>query len=210
MIRLLIVDDHAVVREGLKQIFSDTSDLVVADEASSAEEAINKIIENNYDVILTDISMPGRGGLELLQEIKEINPELRVLILSMHPEQQYALRALKAGASGYLTKNTPPEELIKAIRKIAQGRRYITETVSEQMADDLSKDTSKPLHETLSDREYQTMRLIASGKTVSEIAKELSLSVKTVSTYRSRILVKMNMKNNAAITYYAIKQGLVD
>lgn len=210
MIRLLIVDDHAVVREGLKQIFSDTSDLVVADEASSAEEAINKIIENNYDVILTDISMPGRGGLELLQEIKEINPELRVLILSMHPEQQYALRALKAGASGYLTKNTPPEELIKAIRKIAQGRRYITETVSEQMADDLSKDTSKPLHETLSDREYQTMRLIASGKTVSGIAKELSLSVKTVSTYRSRILVKMNMKNNAAITYYAIKQGLVD
>lgn len=210
MIRLLIVDDHAVVREGLKQIFSDTSDIVVADEASSAEEAINKIIENNYDVILTDISMPGRGGLELLQEIKEINPELRVLILSMHPEQQYALRALKAGASGYLTKNTPPEELIKAIRKIAQGRRYITETVSEQMADDLSKDTSKPLHETLSDREYQTMRLIASGKTVSEIAKELSLSVKTVSTYRSRILVKMNMKNNAAITYYAIKQGLVD
>ncbi|TDJ01955.1 MAG: response regulator transcription factor [Caldithrix sp.] len=210
MIRLLIVDDHAVVREGLKQIFSDTSDIVVADEASSAEEAINKIIENNYDVILTDISMPGRGGLELLQEIKEINPELRVLILSMHPEQQYALRALKAGASGYLTKNTPPEELIKAIRKIAQGRRYITETVSEQMADDLSKDTSKPLHETLSDREYQTMRLIASGKTVSGIAKELSLSVKTVSTYRSRILVKMNMKNNAAITYYAIKQGLVD
>ena len=210
MIRLLIVDDHAVVREGLKQIFSDTSDLVVADEASSAEKAINKIIENNYDVLLTDISMPGRGGLELLQEIKEINPELRVLILSMHPEQQYALRALKAGASGYLTKNTPPEELIKAIRKIAQGRRYITETVSEQMADDLSKDTSKPLHETLSDREYQTMRLIASGKTVSGIAKELSLSVKTVSTYRSRILVKMNMKNNAAITYYAIKQGLVD
>lgn len=210
MIRLLIVDDHAVVREGLKQIFSDTSDIVVADEASSGEEAINKIIENNYDVILMDISMPGRGGLEILQEIKEINPELRVLILSMHPEQQYALRALKAGASGYLTKNTPLEELIKAIRKIAQGRRYITETVSEQMADDLSKDTSKPLHETLSNREYQTMRMIASGKTISGIAKELSLSVKTVSTYRSRILEKMNMKNNAAITYYAIKQGLVD
>ncbi len=210
MIKILIADDHAIVREGLKQIVAETPNIVVADEASNAQEALDKIWKNDYDVVVLDISMPGRNGLDVLKQLKSERPKLPVLILSMHPESQYAVRVLKAGASGYLTKDSAPDELIAAIRQISLGRKYITSSLSEKLAFDLEIDAEKPLHETLSDREHQVMCMIASGKTVTAIAEELSLSVKTISTYRSRILQKMKMKNNAELTRYAIQNRLVD
>jgi two-component system invasion response regulator UvrY len=210
MIKILVADDHAVVREGLKQILSETPDMVVAAEASSAQEVLNKVWENNYDVVLLDISMPGRGGLDVLKELKDEKPKLPVLILSIYPEEQYAMRALKAGASGYLTKESAPDELIAAIKKISQGRKYVSASLAEKLAFEMEIGTEKPPHEMLSDREYQVMCMIAEGKTVKEVAGELSLSVKTISTYRSRILEKMRMKNNAELTHYAIKNHLVE
>jgi len=210
MIKILVADDHAVVREGVKQILSETADMVVAAEASSAQEVLNKVWENNYDLVLLDISMPGRGGLDVLKQLKDEKPGLPVLILSIYPEEQYAVRALRAGASGYLTKESAPDELIAAIRKISQGGKYVSASLAEKLAFDMEIGAEKPPHEMLSDREYQVICMIAKGKTVKEIAGELSLSVKTISTYRSRILEKMRMKNNAELTYYAIKNKLVD
>ncbi len=210
MIKILVADDHAVVREGVKQILSETADMVVAAEASSAQEVLNKVWENNYDLVLLDISMPGRGGLDVLKQLKDEKPGLPVLILSIYPEEQYAVRALRAGASGYLTKESAPDELIAAIRKISQGGKYVSASLAEKLAFDMEIGAEKPPHEMLSDREYQVMCMIAKGKTVKEIAGELSLSVKTISTYRSRILDKMRMKGNAELTRYAIKNSLIE
>lgn len=210
MIKILIADDHAVVRKGLKQILAETTDIVAADEAINGQEVLEKIRKNDYDIVMLDISMPGRNGLDILKQVKNEKPEMSVLILSMHPEEQYAVRALKAGASGYLTKDSAPDELILAIRKISQGRKYITSSLAERLAFYLEVDSEKPLHEALSDREYEVMRMIASGKTVREIAEELFLSIKTISTYRSRILEKMGMKNNTELVHYALKNRLLD
>lgn len=209
MIEILIADDHAIVREGLKQIVAETADMVVADEATSGHEVLEKVRSNEYDVVILDISMPGRGGVDILKQLKSQRPNLPILILSMHPEEQYAVRVLKAGAAGYLTKESAPDELITAIRRVSKGRKYVSSSLAEKLAFDLERDTEKPFHEILSDREYQVMCMIASGKRVQEIAEELCLSVKTVSTYRSRILQKMKMKNNAELMHYAIKHGLV-
>ncbi|HOO38472.1 MAG TPA: response regulator transcription factor [Deltaproteobacteria bacterium] len=210
MIRILIADDHPIVREGLKQILSETDDILVVDEASNGKEVLDYAWNNAYDVILLDISMPGRDGLEVLRELKHQKPKLPVLILSMYPEEHYAIRVLRGGASGYLTKSSAPDELISAIRKVATGRKYISSSLAERLTYELDRDADRPVHESLSDREYQVMHMIASGKTIKEIADELCLSVKTVSTYRSRILEKMNMKNNAEIVLYAVQNKLVD
>ncbi len=210
MIRVIIADDHAVVREGLRQILLGTSDMVVAGEAANGQELLTKIRGKGIDVVVLDISLPGRSGLEILKDLKRERPKLPVLILSMHSEEQFAVRALKAGASGYLTKESAPEELVKAIRKVVAGGKYISQQLAERLAFDLEKGFEKAPHETLSDREYEVMLMIARGKTVSEIADELSLSVKTVSTYRERILEKMKMKTNAELIRYAIQNRLVD
>ncbi len=210
MIKILIADDHPIVRKGFKDIIKETSDIVVADEACNGQEVLEKVRKSDFDVVVLDISMPGRSGLEILKEIKSEKPKLSVLILSVHPEDQYAIRVLKAGASGYLTKESAPAELITAIRKASLGKKYISYSLAERIAFNLETGTEKALHETLSDREYEVMCMIASGKTTKEIGKELFLSVKTVSTYRSRILEKMQMKNNAELIHYAIKHGLVE
>jgi len=209
MIKILVADDHAIVREGLKQILADDASMVVAGEAVDGQEVLEQIRKEEWDLILLDISMPGRGGIDTLKELKAEKPKLPVLILSMYPEEQYAIRALKAGASGYLTKGSAPEELIKAILKVSKGGRYISPSLAESLAFHVEANSDKPIQETLSDREYQVMVMIASGKTVSEIARELSLSVKTISTNRVRTLKKMGMKNNSELTFYAIKHGLV-
>jgi DNA-binding NarL/FixJ family response regulator len=208
-IRILICDDHPIVRAGFKQVLSETPDMVVADEAGNGQELLTFIRKKEYDVVLLDISMPGRSGLEILKELKVDCPKLPVLILSIYPEEQYAIRALRAGASGYLTKASAPHELIAAIRKLSEGGRYISASLAEKLANYLDIDMSKPPHETLSDREYQVMMQIASGRTVSEIAEELNLSVKTISTYRAHILDKMKMKNNAEITLYAVQNKIL-
>jgi len=208
-IRLLIGDDHAVVRKGMKQILAETRDIVVADEAGNGREVLEKVQKDDFDMVLLDISMPGRDGLEVLKELKSLRPKLPVLMLSMYPEEQYAVRSLRSGASGYLTKDSAPDELISAIRKVSSGGKYVSASLAEKLAHKLGADVEKPLHEALSDREYQVMCMIASGKTVKEIGEELSLSVKTVSTYRSRILNKMRLKGNAELTRYAIDNKLV-
>jgi len=210
MIKILIADDHAIVRKGLKQILSETSDMIVAAEAADGRQCLELVRKNDLDLVLLDIAMPGRGGMDILKQLKHENPKLPILMLSMYPEEQYAMRALKAGASGYLTKESAPEELIIAIRKVSQGGKYVSSSLAEQLAVYLETDFEKPVHEILSDREYQVMLMIASGKTVKQIADELSLSVKTISTYRARILNKTGLKNNAELTYYAIKNALVD
>lgn len=210
MIKILIADDHAIVREGLKQIISETPDMVVAAEASNGEDVLEKVSANKYDVILLDISMPGRSGLDILRQLKIEKPKLPIMMLSVHPEEQYAVRALRAGASGYLTKESAPDELIAAIRKISQGRKYVSSSLAEKLAYELGIDVKKLRHEVLSDREFQVMCMFASGKTVKEIAAELSISIPTIRTYRIRILEKMKMKNIAEIIHYAVKQGLVD
>ena len=208
MIKILIADDHAIVRKGLKQILEEMPGKVSSDEATNGQEVLQKIWDDNYDMVLLDISMPGNSGLDILKQLKSEQPDLKILILSMHPEEQYAIRALKAGASGYLTKESTPNELVKAIRKISAGKKYVSASLAETIASHLDVMSEKPLHEILSDREFEVMRNIASGKTVKEIAGELSLSVKTISTYRARILEKMKMKNNAQLTYYAIHNKL--
>jgi len=205
-----VVDDHPIVREGLKQILSDTEDILVVDEADSGQAVLSSAARSNFDVVLLDISMPGRDGLEVLRELKQQKPKLPVLILSMYPEEHYAVRVLRAGASGYLTKSSAPDELISAIRKVASGRKYISSTLAERLIYELDREADRPMHEVLSDREYQVMHMISTGKSVKEIAEALGLSVKTVSTYRSRIMEKMNMKNNAEIVLYAVQNKLID
>ena len=210
MIKILIADDHAIVREGLKQIVADTSDMIVTAEASDGHEVLALLSKNNYDVVVLDMAMPGLTGLDILKQIKRETPKLPVLILSVHPEEQYAVRSLKAGASGYLTKESAPDELITAIRKVSMGGKYITSSLAEKLAFELEVDTEKPPHKTLSDREFQVMCMIAKGRTIKNIAEELFLSPKTVSTYRFRILEKMKMKSNEELTHYARNNHLVD
>jgi len=208
-INILIADDHPIVREGFKKTLSDTYDMVISDEASNGQEVFELVSDKKYDIMLLDISMPGRGGLEILKELKGKYPYLPVLIVSIYPEEQYAMRAFRAGASGYLTKSSAPHELITAIRKITAGGRYVSQSLAEKMTYYIDQYTDKLPHETLSDREYQVMLMIASGNTVTEIARELSLSVKTISTYRNNILEKMKMHNNADMTLYAIQNKLI-
>jgi DNA-binding NarL/FixJ family response regulator len=208
--KILITEDHAVVREGLKLILADHFRKAVFGEARNATEALARVWKEKWDVVVLDITMPGRSGLEVLKEIKRSRPKLPVLILSMHPEDQFAVRLLKAGAAGYLTKESAGEELVGAIRKVVAGGRYISPALAERMASYLTIDVRKAPHERLSDREFLILRMIASGKQVSQIAKEISLSVATVSTYRARILEKTDMKNNSELTRYALEKELVD
>ncbi|MGD8599207.1 MAG: response regulator transcription factor [Anaerolineae bacterium] len=210
MIRALIADDHAVVRQGLKQILGDTPEMVVAGEATTGQEVLDKIRAETWDVVVLDISMPDRSGLDILKELRSERPKLPVLVLSMHSEDQYAVRVLKAGASGYLTKDSAPDELVKAIRKVVSGGRYVSSFLAEKLAFEIGTDSSRLPHETLSDREFQVLRLIAAGESVTEIAAELCLSVKTVSTYRARMLEKMNLTTNAELMHYAMQNHLID
>ena len=210
MIRVLIADDHAILRRGLAGIISETGDMQVCGEAENGAQAVRFVREHPVDVVLLDITMPDRNGLDTLKQMKKEKPKLAVLMLSMHPEEIYALRAIRAGAFGYLNKASAPALLVAAIRQVAGGRRYITPAVAEVLAGTLADDSGRPPHNTLSNREYETMRLIASGKTLTGIAVEMSLSVKTVSVYRARLLQKMSLKNNSELTHYALKNNLVD
>ena len=210
MIRVLVADDHAVVRRGVVQILDEAPDLVAAGEASSGRQVLQKVQENDYDVLVLDIGMPDGSGLEVLHQLRTLRPELRVLILSMYPEKQYALRALKAGAAGYLTKESAPDELVAAVRRIAQGGKYITQSLAEELTAALVGETEKTPEEILSDREFQVVCMLAEGKTIAGIAEELSLSVKTISTYRARVLEKLNLSNTAEIIRYAFEHKLVE
>ena len=209
MIRIIIVDDHPVVRRGLKQILHEEPDVKVVGEAESAQEAFKIIRTIDCDAVVLDISLPGATGVEILKQLKYEHQKLPVLILSVHPEEQYAVRVMKAGASGYLTKESAPEELVKAIRKIISGGKYISSSLAERLITDIDA-SGKPRHEKLSDREFEIMRMIARGKAIKKIAEELYLSEKTVSTYRSRLLEKMNMTTNAEIISYALKNKLIE
>lgn len=208
MIRVLIADDHAIVRRGLKEILQCELEGVVCGEAEDAQQVLEQVRAQDWDLVILDITMPGRSGVDALREIRALQPKLPVLVLSMHPDSQYGKRVLKAGASGYMNKESAPEELIKAVRKVLTGGTYVSPAFAERLATDLRKDPRRPLHETLSDREFEVLRLIGTGKTVCDIANLLSLSDKTISTYRARILEKMNMKTNAELTRYAIQNNL--
>jgi two-component system invasion response regulator UvrY len=209
MIRILLVDDHAILRRGLRALLSDEFHDATLGEASNAEQALEQLAKRVWDIALLDITLPGKGGLELLKEVKAARPKLPVLVLSAHPEDQFAVRALKAGAEGYMTKESAPEELVKAVRKILAGGKYVSPSLAEKLATGVRKDLTRLPHQTLSDREYEVMCRIAAGKTVTEIAGELSLSVKTISTYRTKILEKLGVKNSAEITRYALQNQLV-
>jgi DNA-binding NarL/FixJ family response regulator len=209
VLRILITDDHAVVRRGLKQVLEEEFDQVVFGEAQNTREMLEHLQKKAWDVVILDITLPGRSGLEVLGELKLTHPNLPVLVLSMHPEDQYGIRVLKSGASGYMTKESAPDEIVMAIRKVLRGGKYVSPSLAERLAFNLEVNGEKPLHEALSDREYEVMLMIASGKTLTEIAQKLDLSIKTVSTYRTRILEKMKMQNNAELIRYAIKNQLV-
>ncbi|MGB8953389.1 MAG: response regulator transcription factor [Candidatus Aminicenantales bacterium] len=209
MIKVLVVDDSPLVRDGLKRIIAESSDMIISDEAAEGQEILKKIVTNCFDVILWDIPVPLGDALDILKQLKSLKPGLPVLILSNSPEEHYGLRFFKAGASGYMTKDIVPEELKSAIRRVCDNKRYISSTFAEKLVSRLSANGKDVPHGSLSDREYQIMCLIASGKATKEIAAELSLSVKTISTYRTRILKKMKMKNNSEITYYAVTQGIL-
>jgi two-component system invasion response regulator UvrY len=210
MVRILIVDDHEVVRAGVKKIFDEQPGTTTFGEASTAPEALRLVREKDWDVVVLDLSLGDRSGLECLKELKQLRPHLPVLILSMHSEEQYARRAFKAGAAGYVTKDSPRAELVKAVNKVMSGGRYVSAALAERLVIDLGSDTERAPHEALSDREFEVMRLIASGKTVGEIAALLSLSDRTISTYRARLLEKMGMKTSAEVTHYAIQNKLVE
>lgn len=210
MITVLLTDDHTIFRRGLSEILDQTPDITVGGEAQDGAEALELLREGTFDVILLDIQMPGRGGLEILKEITRLHSKVGVLMLSMHPVDQYAVRAIKAGALGYLTKERTPYELIDAIRTVAAGRRYIDDTLAQQLAEEVGEGGGDRPHDRLSDRELRVMLLLARGTTVREIAEDLCLSVNTISTYRARILSKMKLRNSAELAYYAIKQGLLE
>jgi DNA-binding NarL/FixJ family response regulator len=209
VIRVLIADDHAIVREGIGKVLSEAPDIEVVAQAASSQEALEQARATEPDVVLLDVTMPGRGGLETLKEIRRLLPAIRVLILSMHPEDQFAVRFLKDGAAGYVTKESASEQLIAAIRKVHRGGKYVSPALAEQLVASLDPDHADRPHERLSDREFQVFHLLASGKTVGEIAAELYLSVKTISTYRARVLEKLGLKNNAQLMRYAFEAGLV-
>jgi DNA-binding NarL/FixJ family response regulator len=210
MIRVMIADDHPIVRKGLAQILADTDDIRVVGEAANAVELVGLMHREPCDVILLDVSMPGKNGIDALKAIREEFPQVKALVLSSFPEDQFGVRALKAGAAGYLTKHTAPERLIEAVHRIAAGKRYITPEIADLLASNVDTATEVPPHQLLSDREFQVLRLIATGKQLSEIADQLALSPKTVSVYRARLLEKMKLANNAELTRYAIKNGLVE
>jgi DNA-binding NarL/FixJ family response regulator len=210
MIRVLIADDHPIVRQGLRQILADTAEMVVAGEAVNGQTTLDQVRAGGWDVLVLDITMPDRGGFDILKEVKYEQPQLPVLMLSIHAEAQYAVRVLKAGAAGYLTKENAPEELVKAIRHVVGGGKYISSTLAETLAFSLDEATQRLRHAVLSDREFQVMQLMAGGKTLAEISDALSLSAKTVSTYRTRLLEKMQFKTNADIIRYAIENGLIE
>jgi len=208
--RILIADDHAMFRRGLRETLAEAFSRVIFGEAKTAAETLEFVRRHPWDVVILDISMPGKSGLDILDEVKRLRPRTPVLLLTMHPEQQYARRALIAGAAGYLTKDSVPDELKTAIKKIVAGGRYVSATLAEKLAVDLRKGADMPVHELLSDREFQVLRMLAMGKTVKEMAEDLSLSVKTVSTYRVRILEKTGLKTNADLIRYALEAQLVD
>jgi DNA-binding NarL/FixJ family response regulator len=208
--KILVVDDHAVVRHGVKQILTEHFQCSVIGEAQNADEMIEQVRKRYWTIVILDVGMPGKGGLDALKELKQLQPKLPVLVLSAYPEDQLALRILRAGASGYLTKDSAPTELVQALRKIIAGGKYVSASVAELLALNLESDLEKPLHEQLSDREYQVMCLIAVGKSLKDIADDLCVSISTINTYRARILEKMQLKNNTELTHYAIKNGLVD
>lgn len=208
MLRILVVDDHALIRRGLRQVIGEGWKDAVIGEARNASEALEQIYTKNWDVVVADITMPGRSGLDLLREIKAANPKLPVIILSVHAEEELGVRAIKTGAAGYVSKESAPDQLVEAIRKVLSGGRYIGPKLAEKIAQYIGSDTEKPLHETLSDREYEVLSMIGAGKTPTEIAKALSLSVKTVSTYRSRIMAKMKLNTTPELIRYAIQQGI--
>ncbi len=210
MIRVLIADDHTMFRKGLSEVLEGTPDISVVGEAEDGVQTLERLRDQEVDVVLLDIQMPGRSGIEVLTDVRRLYPEIGVLILSMHPVEQYAVRAIKAGALGYLTKERTPYELIGAIRKVASGRRYVDDALAETLAQEVGDGGLGPPHEKLSDRELQVMLLLAKGRTVREVADELCLSVNTVSTYRARILSKMMLRNNAELAYYAVKERLID
>jgi two-component system invasion response regulator UvrY len=209
MIRILIADDHAIVRNGMKQLLLEAYPSALIGEAENAESLINKIMSEQWDIVISDLSMPGRSGLEALKQIKQTFPNLPVLIMSMYPADQYAARALKAGAAGYLGKDSIHEDLIHAVKKVLQGKKFITPFIAETLVYDLDSTVNHPAHADLSDREFEVLKLLAAGKTVSEISQKLSVSLTTVSTYRSRILKKLNMKSNAELARYALEKGLI-
>ncbi|MCC2642440.1 MAG: Response regulator, LuxR family [Nitrospira sp.] len=210
MTRILIVDDHAVVRQGVKQILSEQFHAAVIGEARNASEMIERVRKNSWDIVVLDVGMPGKSGLDALKELKQLRPKLPALVLSAYPEDQLALRMLKAGAAGYLSKDSAPNELVQAIRKIMSGGKFLSASVAELLASNLESDFEKPLHEQLSDREYQVMCLIAVGKSLKEIADDLCVSISSINTYRARILEKMQLKNNTELTHYAIQNRLVN
>jgi two-component system invasion response regulator UvrY len=210
MIRVLLADDHAIVRAGLRELLADTGDIAVAGEAGTGQEALARAREGDYDVIVLDMSMPGRSGVELIKQIKNERPKLRILILSMHSEAQYAVRAIKAGASGYLTKDAAADQLVAAIRRVAGGGAYMSPEAAERLARDFERPSDAPPHTLLSDREFQVLQLIVSGKSITAIAEALSLSVKTVSTHKTRIMEKMGITNQVELVRYAMHHGLLD
>ncbi|OGF98490.1 MAG: DNA-binding response regulator [Candidatus Glassbacteria bacterium RIFCSPLOWO2_12_FULL_58_11] len=210
MIKIIITDDHPIVRKGLKEILAETKDIFSVDEAGNGWEVLEKVGKTDYDVVVLDLSMPGMSGLEVLKQLKKKKSSIPILVLSRHPEEQYAVRVLKAGADGYLTKESAPNELALAIQKIARGGKYISASLADQLASYIKDESGKKPHERLSDREFQVMSMLASGKTVGEIAREMALSVNTISTYRLRILEKMKLTNNAQIMHYALNEKLID
>lgn len=210
MIRVLLADDHAIVRAGLREILEDTGDIVVAAEAANGQEVLAQVRQQDFDVLVSDLSMPGRSGIDLIRQVKGEKPRLRILILSMHSEEQYAVRALKAGAAGYLTKESAADQLVAAIRRVAGGGAYISSATAERLALNLAPAGAALPHTLLSDREYQVFEMIAAGATVTEIAGRLSLSVKTVSTHKTRIMQKMCVSNQTELIRYAIRHKLVD
>jgi two-component system, NarL family, invasion response regulator UvrY len=209
MHRFLIADDHSVVRKGLKQILQDAYPFAFIEQVADAEDLLKKVSTEDWDAVISDISMPGRSGLDVLQQIKQIHPKLPILILSIHPEDQYAIRVLRAGASGYLNKDSAPEELVKALNQILSGRKYITPSIAEKLVFAFDQDAKKFTHECLSDREFEVLKMLAAGKSVSDISEQIALSASTISTYRSRIMSKLNLKTNADLTLYSIEHKLI-